>query len=254
VRENINLRDRKLKKLNQVLAIERATKNVAETEFTKIYQTVGKAELLTGHQRTYRPKDEDGEKFPSESKKVQFRADDQIKKLKETLSELFNVVATKDATNCTAKADIVIDNKVLVKDVPATYLLFLDKKLTDLLNFAKKLPVLDQSEQWRRDEGLGLYATDPVESIKTKKVSKFVVVVQPTPQHPAQVKEQTEDVVTGSWLTVKYSGALPQDRVNEIIERVEKMQKAVRFARQTANSVDTVSLETGEPILGYIFG
>jgi hypothetical protein len=37
----------------------------------------------------------------------------------------------------------------------------------------------------------------------------------------------TKDVVEGVWSLVEFSGALPQDRVNALTMRVEKLQKAV---------------------------
>ncbi len=138
-------------KLNQILAIEKSTKNRNETEFTKIYQSIGKAELVTGFQKNYTPKEEGGQMYPSETKKVQFKAEDQIKKVKKEMSELLDLSAIKDKTNCIAKADIVVDDQVLAKDVPATHLLYLEHKLADLVTFTKKIPALDQSDNWKPD-------------------------------------------------------------------------------------------------------
>ncbi len=76
-----------------------------------------------------------------------------------------------------------------------------------------------------------------------------------TPQHPAQVQKIVKDVPEGTWKTVKYSGAMPQDQIDAISERLEKLQKAVKSARAEANTtaVDS-SLKPGAAILGYIFG
>lgn len=241
-------------KLTQILAIEKNTKNRCETEFTKIFQEVQKADLANGFSKTYRPRDADGEMFPAEGKKVQVRAEERIKRLKSVLTELFDVTATKDATNCNAKADVVVDGVTILKQVPATHLLFIEKKLVDLLSFVKKLPALDQADEWHEDPALGLWATTPAESFKGKKVTTFDIVVPATKEHPAQVKEISKDIIIGTWTTTKFSGALDARRIEELTERVEKLQKAVKFAREEANTVQTTELKTGEAVLGYIFG
>jgi len=242
-------------KMNQVLAVEKSTKNRIETEFTKIYQNIGKAELLNGFQKNYTPSEEGGGVLPPESKKVQFKAEDQIKKVKKELSELLDISAIKDKTNTIAKANIEVDGTVLVADVPATYLLYLEHKLADLVAFAKKLPVLDQSENWKRDEAMGLWATEPFSTVRTKKVEDIQVIVPPTKEHPAQTAKFVKDVAEGSWSTVKYSGAMQSDRVEEIMERIEKLQRAVKSARAQANvTVADESLKPGQALLTYVFG
>ena len=47
------------------------------------------------------------------------------------LTRLFDVTLTKDTANCTARADVKIGDSVLLPAVPVTYLLFLEKQLTD---------------------------------------------------------------------------------------------------------------------------
>lgn len=242
-------------KMNQVLAVEKVTKNRIETEFTKIYQNIGKAELLNGFQKNYTPLEENGAKLPPESKKVQFKAEDQIKKVKKELAELLDISAIKDKTNTVAKADISVNGVVLVTDVPATYLLYLEHKLADLSAFAKKLPLLDQSENWKRDEALGLWATESFKSVRTKKVEEINVIVPPTKEHPAQVAKFVKDVPEGNWETVKYSGAMQSDKVDSILERIEELQRAVKSARAQANvTVADESLKPGAVLLNYIFG
>lgn len=240
-------------KLNQVLSIERATKATAETEVTKIYHDLMKPELLEGQTRTYQPADEAGEEYPAETKRVQTQAEAQLKKAQHALVKLFQVTAQKDATNCVAKADVVVDGKVLVKDAPATHLLFLDKKLGDLIQVAKKLPVLDPKESWSlHTDGSGMYVTEPVKTTKTKKMTEPLVMVQATKEHPAQVKEISKDIIAGHWTTIRVSGALPQNRIDQIMDRLETLQKAVRFAKQEANNAKVIDLDT-KPVLDYIF-
>ena len=100
-------------------------------------------------------------------------------------------------------------------------LLFLEKQLVDMHTFIKKLPVLDPSETWISDAAQDCYATEAVETIRTKKVPRNHVKAEATEKHPAQVEVYYEDLTVGFWRTVKYSGALPARRVAALLERVE---------------------------------
>jgi hypothetical protein len=53
---------------------------------------------------------------------------------------------------------------------------------------------------------------------------------------------------------VKFSGALPAKRVSELLERVEKLQDAVKFAREEANNAETTDRRVGDKVFGYLFG
>jgi hypothetical protein len=46
---------------------------------------------------------------------------------------------------------------------------------------------------------------------------------------------------------------LPAKRINELVERVEKLQQAVKFAREEANNAEVTQQKTGEKIFGYLF-
>lgn len=240
-------------RLNQIIAVEKGIKARSQKELTEAHHALQKPALLAGIARTYRPKDEEGEQLPPEATKVQIKSEEIIRRTADILVELFDVTATKDYTNCKARADVVVDGKVLLPAVPVTYLLFLEKQLVDLHTFVKKLPVLDASETWVLDASADCWATEPVQTVKTKKVPRNHVKAEATDKHPAQVEVYHEDVVVGFWKTVKFSGALPQKRVNELAERVEKLQQAVKFAREEANNQTADEQKVGRAVLSYLF-
>lgn len=241
-------------RLNQIIAVEKGIKSRSLQELTEAHHALQKPALLAGIARTYRPKDEEGEQLPPESTKVQIKADDIIRQTIEVLTKLFDATAAKDWTNCQAKADVIVDGQTLLSQVPATYLLFLEKQLVDLHTFVKKLPVLEASESWTFDASADAWATEPVQTVKTKKLPRNHVKAEATDKHPAQVEVYYEDVVIGYWRTVKFSGALPAQRVNELVDRVEKLQQAVKFAREEANNIEAQEPKVGEPIFRYLFG
>jgi hypothetical protein len=240
-------------KLNQIIAIEKGIKSRAVQELTEAHHALQKPALLAGISRTYRPKDEEGESLPPESTKVQIKAEEIIRDTVAVLTKLFDITATKDWANCKAKADVVVDGKTLLSGVPATYLLFLEKQLVDLHTFIKKLPILDASETWTFDPSADCWATEAVQTTKTKKVPRNHVKAEATEKHPAQVEVYYEDVTVGHWRTVKFSGTLPAQRVNELLARVEKLQEAVKFAREEANNLEVEEQKVGEKVFEYLF-
>ena len=240
-------------KLCQIIAIEKGSKNATGKVLTDCYQKMQKGQLLMGISRTYKPKDDEGDKLPSESTQVQLTVDDVIKSVIESEARLFDVTATKDVTNCAAAADVIVDGIVLMKGAPVTYLLFLEKKLVDLHTLISKLPVLDPSEKWSFNENTNCYASEAAESTRTKKVLKNHVKAAASERHPAQVDVFTEDEIVGYWTTVKFSGAIPVRRQKMMFDRVEKLQRAVKFAREEANSMTVTDVKVGDTILGFIF-
>jgi hypothetical protein len=241
-------------KLNQIIAVEKGVKSKSFAELTDAHHQLLKPALLSGISRTYQPKDDEGEQLPPESTKVQVKAEEVLQRTAASLTRLFDVTATKDWANCSATADISVDGRVLIHDVPVTYLLFLEKQLTDLHTFVKKLPVLDAAESWVLDASSDSWRTEPVQTYRTKRVPRNHVKAEATEKHPAQVEVYYEDVTIGYWTTVKFSGALPAKRVNELLERVERLQQPVKFAREEANGAETVDQRVGESVFGYLFG
>jgi len=240
--------------LNQIIALEKGVKSRTHADVTAAHHQLQKAALLSGISRTYKPKDEEGEQLPPESTRVQVRTAEVLKDVQVALTRLFDVTLTKDTGNCVAKADIVVDGTVLAAEVPVTYLLFLEKQLTDLHTFVGKLPVLDPADTWAYDEASDAYATAPTQTTRSKKVPRNHVKAEATDKHPAQVEMYFEDVLVGYWTTMKFSGALPQARVNELKARVVKLAEAVKVARESANSTPVTDQKIGDRILGYLFG
>ena len=239
-------------RLNQIVAIEKGVKSSNYKKISELHKSVQKSVLLEGRSRTYRPKDDEGDQIPAENQHVQLRVDSVLKELRGALSDLFDTVATKDWGNCEARADVVVDGRVIVPQAPVTYLLFLEKQLSDLKTFVEKLPVLDPSERWEYDGATDAWATQAVETTRTKKIPRNHVKAEATKEHPAQVEVYMEDVVIGYWRTIRYSGALPQARVAELSERVERLQKAVKFAREEANGLDVPRQHPAAAFFDYL--
>ena len=239
-------------KLNQVIAIEKGVKGRAYSELTELNKVCQKPELFHGFSKQYEKKDDAGESLPPEAKKVQFKVEEILKKVSASMTELFDVCASKDWANMSAKANVQVDGETIIEAVPVTYLLFLEKQLTDLRTFVSNLPELEEAENWRLDEASALYKTAPISTHRTKKVQTPIVLYNATKEHPAQTQMITDDVIAGYWKTEKHSGALPKARKKTIAEKVEALIKAVKFAREEANGTDADNKMVGQKVFGYL--
>jgi prolyl oligopeptidase PreP (S9A serine peptidase family) len=165
------------------------------------------------------------------------------------------VTARKDWTNNTAKADVVVDGEILIMNAPVTYLLTLEKELTDVRTFIEHLPILDTSEDWHSDTSSGLAKTKETRTHRTKKKAKAIVLHPATKEHPAQTQLVSEDVLVGYWHTVKHSGAISRQEKLQLLEKAETLVNAVKEAREAANDVEeTNTPKIGRTVFGYLFG
>lgn len=241
-------------KLNQVIAVEKGIKNRVYADLSHLHHACAKSALFNGFAKQYQPLAEDGEKLPSENQKVQLTAQQAIEQTQHLLKDLFDVTAVKDWTNCAAVADVKLGEKVLLPKVPVSYLLFLEKQLTDIRTFVAGLPVLDDSENWTKDDNSGLYRTGETKTHRTKKVQKALVLYPATPEHPAQTQMITEDVIAGHWSLTKHSGAIARPQKEAVALRVEEVLRAVKEAREEANGINVVETpDVSKAVFGYIF-
>jgi hypothetical protein len=239
-------------RLSQIIAVEKGVKSDTARTITDLHRDIQKPQLTSGLSRTYQPRAEDGAPLPPESTKVQLTAGDVLAQAARALTRLFDVTLTKESANTGAAADVTVDGQVILHSVPVTYLLFLEKQLTDLHTFVAKLPALDPAEKWEFSDAAGCWASAPASTVRTKKIPRNHVVAEATQQHPAQVQVYTEDVPEGDWTTVKFSGALPETRRRQLAERVTKLQQAVKYAREEANAAEIADLKAGERVFAWL--
>lgn len=240
-------------KLNQVIALSKGKKSEAERVLTDAYHAFELAELFEGHTRLYQPKAEDGETQPPEGKRVQRRVDAEIRKALKPLSSWIDVTSTQENANATAAAEITVNGEIVVPSVPVTVLLFLEKRLVDLRTFVRKMPVLDPSVEWTHDGNTNLYRGEPVVTNRTKKVPVSHVKYEATKEHPAQVEVYPEDRVVGEWTTTRFSGAISQEDKDTLLDRIGRLQEAIKKAREQANSIDAPEVKIADSIMTYLF-
>jgi len=169
-------------------------------------------------------------------------------------TQILDTTASIDFTNASghAKADVVVNGVILIKDAPATFLISLEKTLADTYTVWRKIPVVSPDDIWNWDGSKGLYATEPYETTKTKKTLKAFVKAEATDKHPAQVETYQEDVPVGYWTSTKLSGAITPERKRVLLERIQELIVAVKEAREKANSTESHDVHVGDAIFGYL--
>jgi hypothetical protein len=243
-------------KLNQIIAIEKGIKSQAYAAVTLLHKAIQKPDLFNGFSKDYSPKgDDEDEKLPSERKRVQYNVTEVLRAVERETTQLMNITARKDYTNCVAKATVMVNGHTIIKDAPVSYLLFMEKQLNDMRAVVTELPVLDENETWHQDANSGLYKAEATQTHRTKKVQKPLVLYPATAEHPAQTQVMTEDIIAGFWSQVKQSGAMPKPKKQALLQRVDVLQQAVKQARESANMTDEVpSGDPGKAVFTYLLG
>ncbi len=240
-------------KLNQILAVEKGVKAQNYGKIGEIDKTLQKSDLFNGFHKEYHKVNEENEDLPAESKRVQKTVRYELRQVISLSIEWWNLTATKDWTNCEAKASIILDGgtdneHTLQNDVPVTYLLFLEKQLIDLRTMAGRLPTLDESENWTHDANAGLYKSGVVKTHRTKKVPRVLTLTPTTEHHPGTAQVYTDDIIAGHWHTTRHSGAMRKSDREKLLERIDRLLKAVKQAREEANGIEV----TDEPRIGEV--
>jgi hypothetical protein len=192
---------------------------------------------------------------PPDYQEMTTTVDEQLDIQKNAVIRYFDALLQKERTNQDAKADIIVDGKKIAEDVPATFLLGLEKRLSKVIAVYDKIPTLPPSIKWEIDEtkGPNVYSrVHPEEVFKTEKVPGVQVLYKHTKEHPAQVKEihETKNVAIKKkeiWTSV-FSPA----RKIKTQGKLNKLLIGVKEARQRANMTEVVKVTIGADLFKYI--
>jgi hypothetical protein len=80
-----------MKVLNQIIAMEKGIKSRNYGGFTEIHKVASKLDLFNGFVKTYKKKDEEGEDYPQEKKKVTSNVQELIGNASKLLTETFDI-------------------------------------------------------------------------------------------------------------------------------------------------------------------
>jgi len=161
----------------------------------------------------------------------------------------------KEAANQKAKADIVIDSTTFATDVPVTFLLAMEDQLKQLRKIYDVIPTLQPGIEWQPDpqKGEGYWKTaHPTTKHKTEKMVQSKIIVPATKEHPAQIREWSEDRPVGKYVQEGWSGMIPPAEKSKLLGNIDKMLRAIKKARQRANNQEVTRLSIGQQIFDFI--
>lgn len=168
-------------------------------------------------------------------------------------SEYFDLVAQKDATNCTAKADLIIDGKVIKADVPAVTLLFIENKFKVIRAVVEAVKTLDPAKNWKAtQENNDVYSTDPITNIVKEAIEEYKIIVQATDKHPAQTQKIVTHEIRATKSNTELSGLISSKEKSKMLQKIDKLINACKQARQTANNQETANVKIAQSLFDYI--
>lgn len=246
-------------KLHEILAVEGDREGIAKKivhETTNVFNN--KHNLFLGGTKTLKMDKaghESAEAAAQEVVEVVTTVDERLNYSRKAIVQWLDVVLTKEATNQTACADLVVDGTVLAENVPATFLLGLESKLKYIREMYQATPTLAPGTVWIPDTtaGRGIYRAEHSEvRAKTAKVPQFKVLYEATKEHPAQIERWNEEVTVGRFISTPQSAMMPASRKSEILARLDSLIQATKQARMRANSVEAVESKIGDALFKYI--
>ncbi len=245
-------------KLHELLAVETSLENQTNQCRFELSNTFEKKRhLFEGKNVTFYPV---GEGAPVEETQlgIQTTVEKELTWIKGFIKKSLDASYQVAETNTIARADVVLDDgTVLVKDLPATALLELEKRMAELHNFVKSIPTLDPAKGFILDEaqGKGIYKAREIKKERTKKTKVVLIRYEATKEHPAQTELVDQDVPTGKIEEKEWSGLITPAQKADYINKVEVVTRAVRQARSRANEAEVDnSKKIGDKLLSYIFG
>lgn len=241
-------------KLHELLAVEGDLKSRAQQAKSKILRlfTDGTGQLL-GRVISYQVNEGEDDRVP-EVTELATTVITELSQFQSAFGQWLDVAVQKEITNQDASSDVILDGEVVMTGIPATALLNLESKLAELQSVYEAIPTNDPSERWTWDEGQGQYVSSERVTHITKKVPKVVVLYEATKEHPAQVQAFHEDVKVGTRTITLYSGMLSPKEKRDRLNRIDKLIRAVKEARQRANDIVAKDSRVATTLFDYIEG
>lgn len=242
-------------RLHTILAVEPDRKGAANKILAETRNTFSKKQdHFFGQVRTYFPlREGDLETFEPEVKEIVTTVKAKLDHTQKALIEQLDLLYQKEQANTHAKADLVIDDVVVAKDVPATVLLNFEHKFKEIRAMYDEIPTLPPDEVWKKDDSKAdVYKTETKTSYKSKKETKPVILYPATDRHPAQITPVVEDIRIGSWELVRYAGCLSPLEKSIFLGRIDKVIQALKMARSKANEAEVEPVKMASFLFDYI--
>lgn len=246
-------------KLHELLAVDATLKAQVDKARSDLANTFEKKRHhFTEKLVTFKPSAEDAQPSTEEVLDLQTTVTRELRWLRDLWTPALDTAARIAEGNTRARADVVLsDGTVLLQDLPATTLLELEKRVNEVQALVAAIPTLDPAKGFTPDpdHGAGIFRAREDVRVRTSKQAKPVVLYEATKEHPAQVQLISQDVPVGTIHQQEWSGLITTADKADMLERVERLRRAVKAARARANEVEIdKAVVVGNTLLGYVFG
>lgn len=245
-------------KLHEVLAVEGNLKNQTDAVRKELMQTFDKKRHhFTRKLVTFKSNQENVPPVTEEQLDLQSTIGAELKWITNIWKNSLDASYQVAEANTKARADVILDDgSIILKDVPATALLELEKRVQELHDFVNAIPTLDPAKgfQLAPNEGAGVYVAREEVRTRTKKTVSVLVKYPATDKHPAQTELVNEDVPVGTVHNQEWSGLITVTEKGLMLERAENLRRAVKKARARANEQSVEPVGFGEKLLKFVFG
>lgn len=245
-------------KLHQLLAVHKSFEGQAGKCRAELQSTFEKkSHHFREVRKTFKSNKEDEPPRVEEELSLQTTVFTEMKWIQEKLAKALDVGHQIDVANTLAKADVVVDGAALLKQVPATSLLQIEKRLHEVQQLVLVIPTLDPAKGFKPDpdHGAHVFRARDVEKFRTQKIKEPLVVYPATKEHAAQVTVVDKDVPIGVIMEQEWSGLITVTQKADVLDRLEKLVRAVQSARAKANEqeLDQNDHKIGQALLEYAF-
>lgn len=245
-------------KLHELLAAEGTVKTQADKCRSDLLNTFEKKRHLFGEKIvTFLPSAEGAAPVTEEQSDLQSTIRAELKWIGDIWSKAIDAAFQIAESNMGARADVTLDNgTILMRDVPATALLELEKRAGEIHALVTAIPTLDPAKGFKPDpdRGDGVYRARDDNRTRTKKTVRPIVKYEATKEHPAQVDLIQEDLPIGTIRAQEWSGLItPADKA-DMLTRAEELRRALKTARSRANEATAATGKVGNALLSYVFG
>lgn len=248
-----------MSKLHELLAVEGNLENQSNKCRTELLATFDKKKHLFQESRvTFTANTEGAQPVTEQQSDIQSTVAQELEWISGIAAKAIDASHYIDLANTQAKADVVDeDGTTILKDMPATSLLQLEKRLKEVHDLVVGIPTLDPAKgfQLDKDRGVGIYRAREVTKQRTKKTPKVITLAPATKEHPAQVQLIHEDLPVGEIREQEWSSMITPATKADVIDRCDMLLRAVKKARSKANEqeIEVKGKQIGKLLLDYVF-
>jgi hypothetical protein len=252
---------KKTHRLHEILAVESDRRGAAEKIVKEtIVSFTKKANLFRGRHKWLEMLSEErqGEaRGATETTEIVETVPKKLRYAVKSLSKYWDALLTKEATNQTAVADLVVDGQTIAEALPATWLLGMESKLKQLRAILEVIPTHEPGVRWEPDpeKGDDVYrSAEPKATKREEKSFAYKVLYDATPEHPAQIEKWTVNNVTGTYFEQLWTSTITPARKSELLARCDRVIRATKKARMRANQAALVQRKAASGIINYVLG